>query len=228
MEIVCRLPTYYPLKVPPDVFVRCNSQKLNRKFTDDLSKYVTSSHTFDCSILGIIDWIRENIHLYLGSDKSESTATKSNNSSEKKKSNKFTRMFIYSHHIYSVNKRRNIVQWARDLDLKGFCMPGKPGIICVEGDDFNVQEYWSRLRTLSWQKLQIKETQTFDQEDSSTIDNEHSKFDNFEEKVFNYSNTDSNFDFGLLFAYLKEKNLDYIFHFYFGVDGKLPNNSNDT
>ncbi len=107
-------------------------------------------------------------------------------------------------------------------------MPGKPGMICLEGDDLNVQEYWSRLRTLSWQKLQIKETQTFEVESNKTAnEQQHSKFDNFEEKMFTYSNSDSNIDFGLLFAYLKEKNLDYIFQLYFGVDGKLPQHLND-
>ena len=133
-------------------------------------------------------------------------------------------MFIYSHHIYSVNKRRNIVQWAKDLNLNGFSMPGKPGMICVEGETDSVQEFWIKLRSLAWHKLQIKDTQTFQlNEDKSNL-NEFSKFDNFEEKIFSINN-DANIDLGQLFSFLKEKNLNYIFSMYFGVEGKTSSNN---
>lgn len=132
----------------------------------------------------------------------------------------FSRMFIYSHHIYSVNKRKHIVNWAKEFDLTGFSMPGKPGMICVEGEMTNVQKFWTQLKTEPWHKLQIKETQNFEI-DSSNMKSSR-KFDNFEEKLFS-SNNDANIDIGVLFAFLKEKGLESIFNLYFGVDGKLPN-----
>ena len=58
---------------------------------------------------------------------------------------RFTRMWIYSHHIYNKVKRRNIVEWAKELGMTGFCMPGKPGIVCVEGLQENCDNYWQRL-----------------------------------------------------------------------------------
>jgi hypothetical protein len=119
-----------------------------------------------------------------------------------------------------VNKRRSIVQWAKELDLHGFCMPGKPGMLCVEGMCENVQEYYSRLRHLSWHKLQIKDLQTNDISNLGQI-KELKKFDCFEEKLFS-ANNDSNIDLGILFQFLKEKGLENIFSIYFGVDGKLP------
>ena len=46
-----------------------------------------------------------------------------------------SRYWIYSHHIYSKIKRRNILDMSREYDVTGFCQPGKPGIICVEVSD---------------------------------------------------------------------------------------------
>jgi hypothetical protein len=44
----------------------------------------------------------------------------------------FSRYWIYSHHIYSRAKRRDLQQLALEHRLTGFCHPGKPGVICVE------------------------------------------------------------------------------------------------
>lgn len=51
------------------------------------------------------------------------------------------RYWVYSHHIYSNMKRKSIIDEAKVNSLTGFCLAGKPGIICVEGlvDDC---EYW--------------------------------------------------------------------------------------
>lgn len=167
MEIVCRLPKLYPLKTHPDVFVRSLVKNLNKKFSHDLSTYVKDSHLFDCSILNIIEWIKENIGAYLTthengsateSSSNETTTDEVNNSSSAaaSKLNEFSRMFIYSHHIFSLDKRREVMNIARDLQLTGFMMPGKPGVICVEGRSCDVDEFWTRLRGIQWQRLQIK------------------------------------------------------------------------
>ena len=222
LEITCRLPTLYPLASPPDVFVRSLSVNLSRNFSEELSNYVKSSHENDSSILNIIEWIKENVHRFLNDSKNKNSSPTIEKENSSKINDKiiFERVFIYSHHIYSTEKRKHIVNWAREFNLGGFSMPGKPGIICVEGDRENVQKYWTHLRTVPWQKLQIKETQTYEIE-PQFIDT-LKKFDNFEEKMF-LSNNDA-FDLGILFAFLKEKNLDYVFNLYFGVDGKLPSN----
>ena len=222
MEIVCRLPTSYPLSSPPDVFVRSFSFNLSRSFSEELSNYVKLSHENDSAILNIIEWIKENINRFLHDTRNKNSSPTNENSPIKSEKQIFERVFIYSHHIYSSNKRRHILQWAKDLKLNGFSMPGKPGIICVEGERSSVQDYWARLRTIPWQKLQIRESQVFEIEPD--LVNTVKKFDNFEEKLFTSNNTDS-IDLGLLFAFLKDKNLDYVFNLYFGVDGKLPANN---
>ncbi|KAK1338218.1 hypothetical protein QTO34_001332, partial [Cnephaeus nilssonii] len=45
--------------------------------------------------------------------------------------NVFLRMWIYSHHIYQQDLRKKILDAGKRLDVTGFCMTGKPGIICV-------------------------------------------------------------------------------------------------
>jgi hypothetical protein len=57
--------------------------------------------------------------------------------------------------IYSLNKRKNIIEWAKDLQLNGFSKPGKPGVICVEGNHLNVLEYLTRLKSMNWQRLTV-------------------------------------------------------------------------
>ncbi len=46
----------------------------------------------------------------------------------------YTREWIWFHHIYSKAKREKIVSTAKKLSLRGFCLHGKPGVVCIEGD----------------------------------------------------------------------------------------------
>ncbi len=61
------------------------------------------------------------------------------------------RVLIWFHHIVSVTKRKNIVSWARELQLGGYSKPGWPGIVVIEGMEDDVEEYVQRLRALQWQ-----------------------------------------------------------------------------
>jgi hypothetical protein len=69
---------------------------------------------------------------------------------------KLQREFVYFHHIYNKQKRRDIVGWGRELNLTGFSVVGKPGLVCAEGAEEDVREYLQRLRRLPWQKIQSK------------------------------------------------------------------------
>lgn len=68
------------------------------------------------------------------------------------------RRLIWSHHIKSTTKKKQIVAWASELKLSGYCKPGYPGIILVEGLEDNVSEYLQRLRRLTWKALVVKGT----------------------------------------------------------------------
>ena len=118
--------TNYPLSTTPNIFVRCSKQNINRKFTEDLKNFINNAHSNDSSVLEIVEWIKENLQNYLNKSNSNRNESGVSNSLFN-----LSRMWIYSHHIYSVNKRKSIIQWAKNFDLDGFSKPGKPGIICV-------------------------------------------------------------------------------------------------
>ena len=199
------------------MFVRCLKLNLNRKFGEELTNYVKSLLLADCLILDIINWIIENIHRFTAKTPESANSTKSSTDGSNGGAIKFARMWIYCHHIYSLDKRKDICNWAKELNLRGFSKPGKPGIICVEGEQTSVQQFWQRLRALNWQRIQVKETETFEVDATSL--KEVAKFDTFEEKIFVANDTENNFDFAQMFIFLKEKGLSQIFTLYFGITG---------
>jgi hypothetical protein len=152
-----------------------------------------------------ISWIQDNQNLFTQSSQT------TNEQSVKKKC--YSRLWIYSHHIYNTEKRRNIVAWANELHLNGFSLPGKPGIICVEGDDSDVDEYWKRLRNLTWKRIQIKEKELFDNLNETNL-----RFNQFNELNFLLDQHGKG-DFGQFYQYLQDKQLEKMFHLYFGFDG---------
>ncbi|XP_021364383.1 RWD domain-containing protein 2B-like isoform X2 [Mizuhopecten yessoensis] len=217
VELVCNFPHEYP-HVAPVVFTRSplmnreNHQRLN----EDLSEFINSIERGEICIFSVIEWLQENVDQYLV------TIEKKDAPSVKEVDTIFARLWIYSHHIYSKFKRRDIIDWAQELKLTGFSLPGKPGVICVEGYSRSVEEYWQRLRRQNWKRLVIKE-----KEDQDIGDNDikkYYKFDNFEEKVFDArggKGREYHMDLGKLFEFLEKRGCKHIFSLYFGVDGKM-------
>merc|ERR1711997_1211749 len=62
---------------------------------------------------------------------------------------KMLRYWVYSHHIYSKVKRKDLQGLASDLRLTGFVLPGKPGVICVEIGSDDQSESTVALRNLN-------------------------------------------------------------------------------
>lgn len=78
-------------------------------------------------------------------DKDDATKSTSSESVEAQiKECIFSRFWIYSHHIYNKEKRKCILEWAKELGLTGFSMPGKPGVVCIEGPQDSCEDYWQR------------------------------------------------------------------------------------
>ncbi|GIL78598.1 hypothetical protein Vretimale_6208, partial [Volvox reticuliferus] len=65
-------------------------------------------------------------------------------------------VLVWLHHLKSATKRKLIVQWARELQLGGACKPGYPGVVVVEGHSDDVREFLQRMRSLSWQAMQVR------------------------------------------------------------------------
>lgn len=98
-------------------------------------------------VLSAVDWLRDHTHEYLEQDDNNNDDG-AKGTTETQIGETFTRLWIYSHHIYNKSKRKNILDWAKELQLTGFSMPGKPGVVCVEGLQAACEEFWARCVTL--------------------------------------------------------------------------------
>ncbi|KAH9297914.1 hypothetical protein KI387_029596, partial [Taxus chinensis] len=66
------------------------------------------------------------------------------------------RVLIWFHHIKSLQKRKSILEWGKELNLGGYCKPGFPGIIIVEGEKCDVDIYVKQLQNLRWQAMSVR------------------------------------------------------------------------
>lgn len=218
IELVCQFPHEYP-SVVPVVYARApNMSRENyKRLNDDLQNFILNLERGELCILSVIEWIQENLDKY----EMESELHKSNSVPQKEEDSILTRLWIYCHHIFSKFKRKDIIDWANELHLTGFSMPGKPGVICIEGYSRAVDEYWHRVRRLSWKRIIIKEKEEIDIGNNDI--NTFTKFKTFEEKIFGVRDgkgKEYHMDLGMLNDYLQEHGCGHVFQIYFGVEGK--------
>ena len=123
----------------------------------------------------------------------------------------YSRVWYYAHHIYSREKRTNMLQWSKEWCLTGFILPGKPGIICIEGLKKNCKEFNSRVRAMNWQLLKL-------QHEEPTLSSEEMKFENLKELIFDVHGRDNKHqDLGQFRTFLSEIGLDNVFQVLFNV-----------
>eukprot|EP01126_Amoeba_proteus_P012657 TRINITY_DN15228_c0_g1_i1.p1 TRINITY_DN15228_c0_g1~~TRINITY_DN15228_c0_g1_i1.p1 ORF type:complete len:264 (-),score=52.69 TRINITY_DN15228_c0_g1_i1:231-1022(-) len=158
IEQKCRVKLFvtYPPQYPY-VVARCYVDFLSIKISRQQYKLVESKLQeiqqetigFPC-IVKVVDWL-------------ETCSLEIKTPEEKKlpQTQIFVREWFWFHHLYSKEKRRLIIKWAKDGNLTGFSLAGKPGLVCVEGGDSNISEFYTKLHSLSWKKLssKLKETQ---------------------------------------------------------------------
>lgn len=118
------------------------SRSQQTQLNSDLTAYLQQNFLGDVCILNATDWVKEHASGYISRD---TTASPAPESTVQPVDLTLTRLWIYSHHIYNKCKRKNILEWARELALSGFSMPGKPGVVCVEGPQSACEEFWSRF-----------------------------------------------------------------------------------
>jgi hypothetical protein len=66
------------------------------------------------------------------------------------------RRSIYSHHIISSTKRKDIVQLATNYNLGGYVKIGWPGIIIIEGKESYCQLFVNEIKSWRWQYLSVR------------------------------------------------------------------------
>lgn len=206
-ELCVNLPHEYP-QIVPDLFVRNHKLDRNqhRTLNQLLTNYVDSLSRDEPCLFSAITWIQDNGHNF----KVTETEVKI-----ERKSEELIRYWIYSHHIYSKFKRREIFNLANTLKLTGFCLPGKPGIICVEGNINDCNEWWLTIKGMNWKRIFCKITEEC-QDESNFL-----KFKDFQEIAFQINgNRYNHMDMGELNRFLKEHDCARIFKELFGVEGR--------
>jgi len=123
-------------------FDREGQAAINRAVTDEV---LATAQPDEPSATAVITWLLEKADNFLP-QKVADASKKPDDSKPSTSSHRLSRLWIYSHHIYSKTKRRNILALAADGSLSGFCLPGKPGVLCLEGDARECAEAWAAIR----------------------------------------------------------------------------------
>lgn len=109
-----------------------------------LNMYLTENCQGEVCVLSAVDWVKDHLQLFVDRSSFAAAAATPKKESHPRPVEVFSRLWIYSHHIYNKTKRKNILEWSKELGLSGFSMPGKPGIVCVEGPQSACEEFWAR------------------------------------------------------------------------------------
>ncbi|KAI1893621.1 hypothetical protein AGOR_G00125600 [Albula goreensis] len=223
VSVSCRYMVEYP-NVLPDISVRCAelSRAQQTQLHMDMNSYLRENCEGDVCVLSAVNWVKDNAHLYITKNPAANAQKKLPALTQPVKV--FTRLWIYSHHIYNKVKRKNILEWSNDLSLSGFCMPGKPGIVCVEGPQDSCEEFWARVKVLTWKRIMIRHREDIPLEGQSSEEQNLTslrRFSGFEETMFDpHGNRGNHMDLGLLYQFLNDRGCGDVFQLYFGIEGK--------
>ncbi|XP_069582536.1 RWD domain-containing protein 2A [Ranitomeya imitator] len=218
-ELHVYLPHSYPTG-EPQLFVR--SSALDKLQHNNLNKclatYVSSLDRGDLCITNAIQWLTDNLSSYVEISKN----TNGIEADTKNVSMTFHRMWIYSHHIYRQELKKKILDCAKRLNLTGFCLTGKPGVICVEGHKEQCEEFWRDIRYPNWKHISCKHTESVHVTDSMDA---LRLFQSFEELIFEAHGdyglrNDYHMDLGQFFEYLRQHQSEHIFQILFGIERK--------
>ncbi|XP_043267375.1 RWD domain-containing protein 2B [Venturia canescens] len=219
-ELQVNLPFKYP-EERPEIYVRssCLDRIQQTRMNEDLKTFVDLQEIDEPCIYSLVTWTQDYFEGYVRN--SQKRLKKNNGLTKKTEENRkmpiFARYWIYSHHIYSNLKRKDIADEAKENSLTGFCLAGKPGIICVEGAKDDCEYWWQKIKVMNWHKILVKLIEDEDMFDNN-LEN-YRKFSEFQE--ISFPTTDKHNDMGQLLKYLTEHGCQYVFKELFGVEGKI-------
>ncbi|XP_050750328.1 RWD domain-containing protein 2A [Gymnogyps californianus] len=220
VELQVLLPHMYP-HVAPQLFARSDAlhRQQQLQLNTGLASHISSLDSGELCIYEAVQWVKDNSLPYLENSKISPESA----SEEVVVKETLHRMWIYSHHIYRQELRRKIFDCAKKLNLTGFCLTGKPGVICVEGLRENCEEFWRVIRYPNWKHISCKHVENIETEGG--IDNVR-LFRAFEDLQFQAHGdyglrNDYHMDLGQFLEFLKQHQSGHVFQILFGVEGKL-------
>lgn len=168
LHVQFELPHTYPLLEQPYISVRTtfstpNRSQIESEIKKKIFEYIEEVDKSTVYVYPIIVWLQENMEQFLDASTMQTITSPANNHVNHTTTDaniEMERLWVYSHHLKSTTKRQDILKLARELDLTGFSKPGKPGIICVEGQQKNTQEFWKCIRQWAWQRITVRLSET--------------------------------------------------------------------
>ena len=220
-DICCRIQNTYPAD-HPEVYIRSDnfSRTEQDRFNKDLVEYMRDELVpNEVCMYPIIEWVKQEVINYCAPLTNQSSTSGNDLVIGSEESEKFCRMWLYMHHIYSKIKRRNILALSKDYNLSGFCLPGKPGVVCIEGTVFNTNEFYGQLRRWNWKSITCRKRDPGN-ESAATIDSQR-RFKGFQELSFDVHGPRGNhLDLGQFRQYMLEHGKEHMFKELFGLEGK--------
>ncbi|XP_077579051.1 RWD domain-containing protein 2B [Stigmatopora nigra] len=218
----CTYPPDYP-GVLPELTVRCGqlTRAQRPRLHSDLRAHLARACPGEPCVLPAVEWLRDNLGDLVRASSAAAVAAVAaappgDNDHDGEEA--FARLWIYSHHIYNASKRKNILEWAQELRLSGFSMPGKPGVVCVEGARDDCEDFWARVKCLTWKRITVRHREDVSLRRGSDADS-FRKFDAFREALFD-GGRGKRGDLGSLYRFLQEKDCHHVFQAYFGLEGQ--------
>lgn len=227
LDVSILYPHQYPSSDLMEIYVKSRQDALNRtkqcELNQALSEYIKENVIFgEVCLISVISWLNENCPIYIQQSKEEEEAKTVSLKKVKSvaSSSRFLRLWIYSHHIYSKIKRKDILDLSNEFQLTGFCMPGKPGIVCLEGTENNCNDAWSIIKSWNWKKINVRHQEVEKAEENEQSINVFRRFNDFQEIGFvkNSDTRDYHMDMSEFSKYLDQNNCLYMFKLLFGFD----------
>eukprot|EP00252_Welwitschia_mirabilis_P013881 TRINITY_DN3069_c0_g1_i1.p1 TRINITY_DN3069_c0_g1~~TRINITY_DN3069_c0_g1_i1.p1 ORF type:complete len:290 (+),score=56.71 TRINITY_DN3069_c0_g1_i1:131-1000(+) len=160
VSIGISMPHGYPETEPLNVIVRCGGG-ISRAEHDAINRQareVACNLIGQESVLEVVNKVQE-VAFNASNRKRDSSKNSIEATSSTCQSFCIKHVLIWFHHIKSLEKRKSILGWAKALNLGGYCKPGFPGIIVVEGEKRDVDVYVKQLQSLRWQAMSVREEQ---------------------------------------------------------------------
>lgn len=219
IDLQVTMPHSYPY-VALQLFGR--SSELDRQqqllLNRGLTSYIGTFDPGELCVCAAIQWLQDNSASYFLNRKLAYEPS----AQAKPVKNVFLRMWIYSHHIYQQDLRKKILDAGKRLDVTGFCMTGKPGIICVEGFKDQCEEFWHTIRYPNWKHISCKHAESIETEGNG----ENLRlFHSFEELLLEAHGdyglrNDYHMNLGQFLEFLKKYKSEHVFQILFGIESK--------
>ncbi|XP_068986315.1 RWD domain-containing protein 2A [Bombus flavifrons] len=217
IELLTSLSSNYP-KEKPEVYARSSflSRTQQLLLNQTLSDILEHQEENEPCIQVLILWLQDNGENFLTKSNRnlDKELTPKHRNKDQKNSTNFARFWIYSHHIYSKYKRKKIADLAEENSLTGFCLAGKPGVICIEGAFEDCDYYWQKIKSMNWQKILLRVVE--EEKDCKDMMDVMRKFNNFREIFF--TTTRRHNDMNQVLKYLMEHKSQHVFKELFDIE----------